>query len=171
MTIQEFDLPARWRTLLLENYSEAIHNLEVTWPDVQSLSVSYRDIESFDPDFALSIIEDQIRQRIKDTNFQNAKIIKTSVKNDTGLDILKNEILHLSKNIQKGQDRGMFYMPVDRVFSKKGFGTIVTGTVLSGRLEKNSEIDVFPGDDIGICLLYTSPSPRDQRGSRMPSSA
>ena len=58
MTIQEFDLPARWRTLLLENYSEAIHNLEVTWPDVQSLSVSYRDIESFDPDFALSIIEE-----------------------------------------------------------------------------------------------------------------
>ena len=48
MTIQEFDLPARWRTLLLENYSEAIHNLEVTWPDVQSLSVSYRDIESFE---------------------------------------------------------------------------------------------------------------------------
>ena len=57
MTIQEFDLPARWRTLLLDNYSEAIHNLEVTWPDVQSLEVSYRDIESFDPDFALSIIE------------------------------------------------------------------------------------------------------------------
>ena len=58
MTIQEFDLPARWRTLLLDNYSEAIHNLEVTWPDVQSLEVSYRDIESFDPDFALSIIEE-----------------------------------------------------------------------------------------------------------------
>ncbi len=58
MTIQEFDLPARWRTLLLDNYSEAIHNLEVTWPDVQSLQVSYRDIESFDPDFALSIIEE-----------------------------------------------------------------------------------------------------------------
>ena len=60
MTIQEFDLPARWRTLLLENYSEANHNLEVTWPDVQSLEVSYRDIESFDPDFALSIIEEPV---------------------------------------------------------------------------------------------------------------
>ena len=58
MTIQEFDLPARWRTLLLDNYSEAIHTLEVSWPDVQSLEVSYRDIESFDPDFALSIIEE-----------------------------------------------------------------------------------------------------------------
>lgn len=58
MTIQEFDLPARWRTLLLDNYSEAIHNLEVSWPDEQSLEVSYRDIESFDPDFASSIIEE-----------------------------------------------------------------------------------------------------------------
>jgi len=58
VTIQEFDLPARWRTLLLENYSEAIHNLEVTWPDNQSLEVSYREIESFDPDFARSIIEE-----------------------------------------------------------------------------------------------------------------
>ena len=58
MTIQEFDLPARWRSLLLDNYSEAIHNLEVSWPDIQSLIVSYRDIESFDPDFALSIVEE-----------------------------------------------------------------------------------------------------------------
>ena len=58
MTIQEFDLPARWRTLLLENYSEAIHTIEVQWPDLKSLEVSYRDIESFDPDFARSIIEE-----------------------------------------------------------------------------------------------------------------
>ncbi len=58
MTIQEFDLPARWRSLLLDNYSEAIHNLEVSWPDIKSLEVSYRDIESFDPDFALSIVEE-----------------------------------------------------------------------------------------------------------------
>ncbi|MFL2968628.1 MAG: ATP-binding protein [Candidatus Poseidoniaceae archaeon] len=58
MTIQEFDLPARWRSLLLDNYSEAIHNLEVSWPDLQSLEVSYRDIEAFDPDFALSIVEE-----------------------------------------------------------------------------------------------------------------
>tara|TARA_B100000035_G_scaffold204372_1_gene174775 strand:+ start:288 stop:2402 length:2115 start_codon:yes stop_codon:yes gene_type:complete len=58
MTIQEFDLPARWRSFLVDNYSEAIHNLEVSWPDVQSLEVSYRDVESFDPDFALSIVEE-----------------------------------------------------------------------------------------------------------------
>tara|TARA_B100000287_G_scaffold82308_1_gene74971 strand:+ start:291 stop:2408 length:2118 start_codon:yes stop_codon:yes gene_type:complete len=66
MTIQEFDLPARWRTLLLDHFSEAIHNLEVSWPDVQSLEISYREIESFDPDFAISIVEEP------EMNFQAA---------------------------------------------------------------------------------------------------
>jgi replicative DNA helicase Mcm len=57
MTIQEFDLPARWRSLLTEHFSEAIHNLQISWPDQQSLEISYRVIESFDPDFAVNIVE------------------------------------------------------------------------------------------------------------------
>ena len=56
MTIQEFDLPARWRSLLTEHFSEAIHNLQISWPDQQSLEISYRVIESFDPDFAVNIV-------------------------------------------------------------------------------------------------------------------
>ena len=57
MTIQEFDLPARWRSLLTEHFSEAIHNVQMSWPEKQSLDVSYRVIESFDPDFAMDIVE------------------------------------------------------------------------------------------------------------------
>ena len=56
MTIQEFDLPARWRSLMTEQFSEAIHNLQVSWPDMQSIEISYRAIESFDPDFAEDIV-------------------------------------------------------------------------------------------------------------------
>ena len=117
--------------------------------DIKHAIIALSKVDKVDKSTVLTI-EDQIRERIKDTNFQNAKIIKTSIKTNTGLNILKNEILYLSERIQKGKDRGMFYMPVDRVFSKRGFGTIVTGTVLSGKLEKNSEIDVFPVEDIGI---------------------
>jgi replicative DNA helicase Mcm len=57
MSIQEFDLPARWRSLMTEHFSEAIHNLHVSWPDITSLEVSYRVVESFDPDFAVDIVE------------------------------------------------------------------------------------------------------------------
>jgi len=93
----------------------------------------------------LNILEESIRKRIKNTNFKNAKILRTSVINGMGIDNLKEEILTQSAQFKKNQDNGMFYMPIDRVFSKKGFGTIATGTVLSGKLEKNSEVEIFPG--------------------------
>ena len=53
----EFDLPARWRSLLTEQFSDAIHDVQVTWPETQSLVVSYRVIEAFSPEFASSIID------------------------------------------------------------------------------------------------------------------
>ena len=55
--IQEFDLPARWTSMIQDLYAEAVHNLAQNWPDEQSLEVSYRIIEGFDDEFAHDIIE------------------------------------------------------------------------------------------------------------------
>ena len=55
--IQDFDLTARWSTLLHAYFTEDVHNIAQLWPDVQSLEVSYRTIEGFDPTFAQSILE------------------------------------------------------------------------------------------------------------------
>ena len=46
--LQEFDLPARWTSLIQDHFAEAVHNLAQMWPDEQSLEVSYRVIEGFD---------------------------------------------------------------------------------------------------------------------------
>ena len=54
--IQEFDLPARWTSLLQDKYSEAIHNLAKMWPDEGSLEVSYREVEGYDHEFAQDIL-------------------------------------------------------------------------------------------------------------------
>ena len=40
--LQKFDLPARWKTFLLEQFHDAIEDLRVTWPDLQSLEVHFR---------------------------------------------------------------------------------------------------------------------------------
>ena len=98
----------------------------------------------------IELVESEIRDRIKSTNFCNSKILKTSTKNGIGINSLKNEIINLSGEIKKLEDRSIFYMPIDRVFSKKGFGTIVTGTVLSGELKNNSEVDIFSGKNPAI---------------------
>ena len=55
--LQEFDLPARWTSMIQDLYAEAVHNLAQNWPDEQSLEVSYRIIEGFDDEFAQDIIE------------------------------------------------------------------------------------------------------------------
>ena len=55
--LQEFDLPARWTSMIQDLYAEAVHNLAQNWPDEQSLEVSYRIIEGFDDEFAQDIIK------------------------------------------------------------------------------------------------------------------
>ena len=55
-TMQEFDLPARWTSLLQDKYSEAIHNLAKMWPDEGSLEVSFREVEGYDHEFAQDIL-------------------------------------------------------------------------------------------------------------------
>ena len=55
--LQEFDLPARWTSLIQDHFAEAVHNLAQMWPDEQSLEVSYRVIEGFDHEFAHDIVQ------------------------------------------------------------------------------------------------------------------
>ena len=55
--LQEFDLPARWTSLIQDHFAEAVHNLAQMWPDEQSLEISYRVIEGFDHEFAHDIVE------------------------------------------------------------------------------------------------------------------
>ncbi|MDE0857058.1 MAG: minichromosome maintenance protein MCM [Candidatus Poseidoniaceae archaeon] len=55
--LQEFDLPARWTSLIQDHFAEAVHNLAQMWPDEQSIEISYRVIEGFDPEFAHDIVE------------------------------------------------------------------------------------------------------------------
>ena len=55
-SIQEFDLPARWTSLLQDKYSEAVHNLSKMWPDEESLDISYREVEGYDHEFAQDIL-------------------------------------------------------------------------------------------------------------------
>ena len=50
--IQQFDLPARWKSFLQEYYSEDIHALMVRWPDLRSLEVSYGSLQEYDPEFS-----------------------------------------------------------------------------------------------------------------------
>ena len=94
----------------------------------------------------VDLVELEVRDLVDDTFLENAPVIRTSVENGEGINELKQEIMNQSKSIETGLDRGFFHLPVDRLFSKKGFGSVVTGTVISGDLKKGSTVEILPGN-------------------------
>ena len=93
----------------------------------------------------LDLIELDIRE-LTDSIFESVDLIRTSVNTGVGIVELKNLLEQKAANIQQSTDRGFFRLQVDRVFTMPGFGTVTTGTVISGELKKGSTVDVLPGN-------------------------
>jgi selenocysteine-specific elongation factor len=72
-------------------------------------------------------------------------IIAVSSKTGAGLDTLKRELARVAAEIPAKDSTAVFRLPIDRVFSMKGFGTVVTGTLISGTVRKEQELEVHPG--------------------------
>ncbi len=92
----------------------------------------------------MNLIEEDIKKFLNNTFMENAPIIKVSAKNNFGIQELKKCIKLTSKQNFNKPNRGFFRLPVDRSFSLKGFGTIVTGSVLSGEISVGKNIDILP---------------------------
>ncbi len=93
----------------------------------------------------LDLVELDIRE-ITDGVFKSVDVIRTSVTTGVGIAELKNLLEQKAVNVDQSTNRGFFRLQVDRVFSMAGFGTVTTGTVISGDLKKGSTVDVLPGN-------------------------
>jgi selenocysteine-specific elongation factor len=71
-------------------------------------------------------------------------IIPVSSKTGAGLDRLKSELARLVAEVPAKDSSAVFRLPIDRVFTMKGFGTVVTGTLISGTVRKEQEVEVHP---------------------------
>ena len=94
----------------------------------------------------IDLVELEIQDLVTDTFLKDAPIVRTSIETWIGIDELKETILDQSKQVKLGLDRGFFHLPVDRVFSKTGFGSVMTGTVLSGKAKTGEELEIIPGN-------------------------
>ncbi|SHH53523.1 selenocysteine-specific translation elongation factor [Clostridium grantii] len=92
----------------------------------------------------LTMIENDVKEATKDTFLKNAPIIPVSSKNKEGLDNLINFLDKIVDETKEKDKYGHFRLPIDRIFSVSGFGTVVTGTVLSGTIKINDELMIYP---------------------------
>jgi selenocysteine-specific elongation factor len=81
---------------------------------------------------------------VKGTFLENAPIVPISNESGKGIDELKRQIFDQLAYVEERQDRGIFRLPIDRVFTMKGFGTVVAGTILSGLLTPDQNVELLP---------------------------
>lgn len=100
-------------------------------------------IDLVDEEWLDMIIED-IKKEFSGTFLENAVICKVSSKTKVGLDSLAKNIDRLTEDVSSKDVKGHFRLPVDRVFSMSGFGTVVTGTIISGSVREGEQVEIYP---------------------------
>ncbi|RJQ50611.1 MAG: selenocysteine-specific translation elongation factor [Nitrospiraceae bacterium] len=96
----------------------------------------------------LTLIEDDIRKFVKGTFLEDAEIISVSSKTGHNIDLLKERIRELSLSVEPKSVNGVFRLPVDRIFTLKGFGTVITGTAISGSISVDDAVEILPGKTV-----------------------
>ena len=92
----------------------------------------------------LMMVEDDIKEYLATTELKEWPIITVSSTEGAGIPELLRLIEELSAQVQEKSALGQVRLPIDRVFSMTGFGTVVTGTLWSGRIRLNDSLQILP---------------------------
>lgn len=95
----------------------------------------------------IQIVNSDVDKLVKNSFLENAKRIAVSSINNDGIDELKNMIFETIKEIgDRREEKEFMRMPIDRVFTMEGFGTVVTGTLIEGVLGIEDKVAIYPKD-------------------------
>ena len=93
----------------------------------------------------LELVEEEIREELAGTFLESAPVAKVSAATGQGLDELVRMIDHMMRDEVEEKDITTIpRLPIDRVFSLSGFGTIITGTLLSGTISRDDTLEMYP---------------------------
>jgi selenocysteine-specific elongation factor len=93
----------------------------------------------------LELVRDEVAETTLGSFLENAEIVTVSSKTGEGIERLKKAIHDLALAIQPRPSDRLLRLPIDRSFSIRGFGTVVTGTLTSGEIQKDQEVELIPG--------------------------
>jgi selenocysteine-specific elongation factor len=94
----------------------------------------------------LSLVEDDVRALLEGSALESAEIVSVSALRREGLDDVRAALARAAAGIPRRAANDLFRMPVDRAFTVRGTGTVVTGTVWTGTLRRDETIRIMPGD-------------------------
>ena len=92
----------------------------------------------------LDVVRLEIQELVSDSFLEGAPVVAVSARTGEGIPALRRTLADLASTARRRTSDGPPRLPIDRVFSMKGFGTVVTGTLLSGRLTHDDELLMQP---------------------------
>ena len=93
----------------------------------------------------LELMEEEVRDQLQDTFLKDAPVVKVSSVTGEGLKELTDAIVKMeTSEVQEKEIHTIPRLPIDRVFTISGFGTIVTGTLISGIIRKDDTLQLYP---------------------------
>ena len=111
---------------------------------IQDFFLVLTKVDTVDDEMKALVIAD-IREQLANTPLADAELIETDAVSGKSLDLLKKKIQDWAETRPEQAKKGDARLNVDRVFSIKGFGTVVTGTLLDGSVRIGDELTVYPG--------------------------
>jgi selenocysteine-specific elongation factor len=92
----------------------------------------------------MDLVRLEMQEFVRGSFLEDAPLLRVSAKTGEGLEALKDELRRLALEVTPKPEELPFRLPIDRAFVMKGFGTVVTGTLIAGRIEKDAEVEIYP---------------------------
>lgn len=100
-------------------------------------------IDMVEPDW-LDLVREDVAEYLSGTFLAEAPVVEVSSVTGEGLNNLMEALDRIVRNLPERKKGHIFRLPIDRVFVMKGFGTVVTGTTISGRIHSGDEVSIYP---------------------------
>jgi len=105
--------------------------------------VAITKTDMVEPDW-LELVKEEAKGFVAGTFLDGAPVIAVSSKTGDNLETLRETIHEMALEVETKPTKGLFRLPIDRVFTLKGFGTVVTGTAVSGTVELEEQVEILP---------------------------
>src|ERR1700728_34761 len=92
----------------------------------------------------LDTVRLEIEEFVRNSFLESAPIVPVSVRSGAGMEDLKQELLRSANAVPLRNENQHLRLPIDRAFAMKGFGTVVTGTLVAGALNVGAEVQLYP---------------------------
>ena len=125
---------------------QTIEHLDIlNYLDVKKGIIVLTKCDLVDEEF-IELVKDDVREKTKGLFIEDAPIVEVDSVSRRGLDELVQKIDEISEDIEEKKTDAPSRMSIDRVFSLKGFGTIVTGTLIEGKISVDDEMTIYPSE-------------------------